>query len=282
MNWAADTAQRAAGRAVIALALIAAVQACAVDRAAKASAQTPVRVIPAGEAPWTALNPARGDASPRAATLWGDRNGPEPTGFLVQFNQGFSSPPHIHNVTYRAVVIEGAIHNDDPQAVPLWMAPGSFWTQPAGEAHITAADAERNVALVEIDAGPYLVRPPGTAFDNGERPINIDASNLVWLPFSQASKSEARIAYLWGDFTGGDWNGSFLSVPAGFAGTIEANGSRLHGVLIAGRLSYPGPPAQVLEPGSYLGIQAPGSVGIEAGAEDSVLYIRTNGSYQLR
>ena len=35
-------------------------------------------VIPVGEVDWGALNPARGDASPRAGNLWGDRtkNGP--------------------------------------------------------------------------------------------------------------------------------------------------------------------------------------------------------------
>lgn len=53
------------------------------------------------ELSWQALNPLRGDKSPQAATLWGDRNGLAPTGFLVRFVDGFSSPPHIHNVSYR-------------------------------------------------------------------------------------------------------------------------------------------------------------------------------------
>ncbi|MEO1633029.1 MAG: DUF4437 domain-containing protein, partial [Bacteroidota bacterium] len=50
-----------------------------------------VDVVPVAEVEWTPLNPARGDASPRAGTLWGDRNGAGPTGFLVAFNDGFSS-----------------------------------------------------------------------------------------------------------------------------------------------------------------------------------------------
>lgn len=64
-------------------------------------------VLPTDQVKWEPLNPARGDASPRAGTLWGDRKGRGPTGFLVRFKQGFASPPHIHNVTYRGVVIEG-------------------------------------------------------------------------------------------------------------------------------------------------------------------------------
>lgn len=33
---------------------------------------------------------------------------------------------------------------------------GSFWTQPSGEVHITAAKGEENIAYVEIDSGPDL------------------------------------------------------------------------------------------------------------------------------
>ena len=87
-------------------------------------------VVLTSDVEWEQLNPARGDKSPQAGTLWGDRKGTVPTGFLARFVDGFSSPPHIHNVTYRAVVISGSIHNDDPDAAEMWMPVGSFWTQP--------------------------------------------------------------------------------------------------------------------------------------------------------
>lgn len=103
------------------------------------SASAPIRIVLAADVDWQALNPARGEMSPRAGTLWGDRNAEVPTGFLAKFRDGFSSPPHIHNVTYRAVVISGGIHNDDPEAERMWMGSGSFWTQPKGEVHITSA-----------------------------------------------------------------------------------------------------------------------------------------------
>lgn len=158
------------------------------------------KVVLSSEIIWEKLNPARGDKSPQAGTIWGDRKGAVATGFLAKFVDGFSSPPHIHNVTYRAVVIKGSVHNDDPKAENMWMKPGSFWTQPVGESHITSAKGEENIALVEIDKGPYLVKPISEAYDSGERPINIDVSNLVWLNNKKSNwvdpDSKAEISFL--------------------------------------------------------------------------------------
>ena len=241
-----------------------------------------VRIVLASQVEWQALNPARGAASPRAATLWGDRGGEVATGFLARFAQGFSSPPHIHNVTYRAVVIEGEIHNDDPDAASQWMGPGSFWTQPEGESHITAARGQNNLALVEIDHGPYLVRPPEQAFDNGERPINVDASNLVWLPAMPGDVigKGADRAHLWGRFDGYSSNGSFLRLPPGFRGKLKADGEVFHAVVIRGALAHAAAPGETLTPGSYAG-----GVGLHAitadPVEGAVLYIRSHGHYQV-
>ena len=138
-------------------------------------------VIATDDIEWGLLNPLRGDASPKAADLWGDRTKDMATGMLVKFKQGFSSPPHIHNISYRGVVINGLMHNDDPAADKMWLSAGSFWTQPAGESHVTAADGQDNLIYLEIDSGPYLVLAAERAFDNGERPINVDERNLVWL-----------------------------------------------------------------------------------------------------
>jgi hypothetical protein len=103
---------------------------------------------------WRPLNPARGKEGPKVGPLLGDNTGSGPSGFLVKFVDGFSSPRHIHNISYRAVVINGLIHNDDPNAAEMWMPKGSFWTQPKGEAHMTFAKGTKNMAYVEIDEGP--------------------------------------------------------------------------------------------------------------------------------
>ncbi len=248
------------------------------------AAEPTSEVVLASEVKWEQLNPARGDKSPKAGTLWGHRTGNVPTGFLVQFADGFSSPPHIHNVTYRAVVISGGIHNDDPEAAYMWMPAGSFWTQPRGEVHITAARGIANVALVEIDRGPYLVLPAEEAFDSGERPINADASNIVWvdLPGMSASANGTKIAYLWGNLQDGHSNGVFIKLPAGFEGKIHSHSLTFRAVVIQGQLQYLEADVKIMKPGSYFGSMGESvhQIASKAG-EESIIYVRTNGKIDV-
>ena len=239
-------------------------------------------VTSVSEINWEPLNPARGDKSPQAGTLWGDRKGTVPTGFLVKFVDGFSSPPHIHNTSYRAVVINGGIHNDDPEAAEMWMPAGSFWTQPKGEAHITAARGDTNMALVEIDKGPYLVLPTTEAFDSGERPVNVDATNIVWLdlPGMPASANGPKLAYLWGKLNDGQSNGTFVKLPAGFSGKIHSQGSVFHAVIIKGQAMYQGAEGKILKPGSYFGSKGETVHAISSNAE-AIIYVRTDGKYDV-
>lgn len=116
-----------------------------------------VEVVSSAEVEWTHLNPARGDAGPQAGNLWGNRTREGKTGFLVKFKDGFSSPPHIHNVSYRGIVLNGMVHNDDENADKMWLPAGSYWTQPAGQPHIAAAEGQYNLAYIEIESGLYWV-----------------------------------------------------------------------------------------------------------------------------
>lgn len=241
-------------------------------------------VLLSSEIKWEKLNPARGEQSPQAGTIWGDRNGTEATGFLAKFVDGFSSPPHIHNVTYRAVVIKGLIHNDDEQAEKMWMKPGSFWTQPLGESHITASKGE-SIALVEIDKGPYLVKPAEQAFDKGKRPVNIDVSNVVWLNNKSTNwidaKSEAEISFLWDDSVS---KGLFVKLPETFNGTIKTDGTVLHSVVIQGELNYMLPQNQetkILDAGSSFSSTDKAIHTISNASSEVILYIRTNGSIKI-
>lgn len=251
------------------------------------------RVVLSSEIQWEALNPARGEQSPLAGTIWGDRNGSEPTGFLAKFKKGFSSPPHIHNVTYRALVINGLIHNDDPNAEKMWMPAGSFWTQPAGESHITAAADQENIVYVEIDKGPYLVKPIEEAFDNGERAVNIDKTNIVWLDASRTSlieKSTGRdqakgpeVAFLWEN---GGLSGTLLKLPSGFRGEIISHGDIFHAVIIIGNATYEMPGSKeikTLDPGSYFSSvgRAIHRISIQSG-EESTVYIQTDARFGVR
>ncbi|MDP0491656.1 MAG: DUF4437 domain-containing protein [Verrucomicrobiota bacterium JB023] len=246
------------------------------------------------DVPWSPLNPARGDESPQAANLWGDRGEDGATGFLVRFKDGFSSPPHIHNVTYRGIVISGEIHNDDPGAAELWMPQGSYWTQPAGEVHITAAKGQVNVAYIEIDSGPYLVLPSEQASDNGERPLNLHASNIVWQDASESARlaetesaggSGPATALLWMKDDAARTNGSLLKLPAGFQGTIRGKGEIFRAIGVEGQVSMQlseGGANKLMKPAHYFTTQGDFEcqVTVEGGAE-AILYIRHAGRYTV-
>ena len=253
------------------------------------SAKKKQAVVPVAEVKWGALNPARGDKGPRAANLWGDRTGTGACGFLVKFVDGFSSPPHIHNVTYRGVVISGLLHNDDPDAEPMWMPPSSFWTQPAGEVHITASKGE-SLAYIEIEKGPYLVLSKDEAFDKGERPVNVDASNIVWQDSSNTSwiansATGAEIAFLWGKPQGDQLSGTLVKLPANFSGKLRSGGANLHAIVIKGQPLHKSPTkadAKPMQPGSYFGSDGEAEHEIASGKEgECLIYIRSSGDFEI-
>lgn len=253
-----------------------------------------VEVVPREDVEFIPLNPARGDASPRAGVLWGDIREDVPSGALITFADGFASPPHIHNITYRAVVIEGQVHNDDPSAELMWMKPGSFWTQPAGAPHITAVGPGGGTAFLEILSGPYLVEPTKNAFDRGEQPINVDPGNIVWINASDVTwieqdNSDATdsplLAFLWGTPEDGKLNGTFAKLPAGFTGQFMTGGVEIKSVLIQGQLSHQADnlaSVKVLEPGSYFGSEGEVEHDISCTSDDDcILYVRAEGKYRL-
>lgn len=244
------------------------------------------KIVTADEVNWGYLNPARGDKSPGAADLWGDRTKNTATGMLVRFKEGFSSPPHIHNITYRGIVINGEMHNDDPDAKAMWMPVNSYWTQPAGEVHITAANQKANMIYLEIDEGPYLVKPSSEHFDNGERPVNLHRDNLVWLHNTDLISVEnegVKAVYLWGD-TQAKY-GTMIKLPEGFEGVLESTGSEFRSVVIQGEVSLKAERDNVksLLPGSYIESDAPSVHHIKnSTGGDVTLYVRTNAPLKIR
>ena len=262
----------------------------------KITAQTPTtddiksvnEVVTADNVEWGWLNPLRGDKSPAAGKFWGDRTKNEPAGFLVKFKKGFSSPPHIHNITYRGVVIKGLLHNDDENAEKQWVPAGSYWQQPAGEAHITAADGEDNMAFLDIQGGPYLVKPTSEAFDNGERPVNVDKTNLVWLNANDiqwvSEKSNVETAFLWGSHKENQLRAALLKLPAGFNGKIKNLSPNFRAVVISAEVTHQFSKKDTnndLQPGSYFGAEE-NATSIISTAKETILYIRSNGDYEVK
>lgn len=256
-------------------------------------ADAEIEFVQRSEIEWGPLNPARGDQSPRAGKLWGDRKTEDASGFLVQFVDGFSSPPHIHNVTYRGVVLEGLVHNDDPDASEMWLPAGSYWTQPAGQVHITAARGDVNLVYIEIASGPYLVLPTDEAFAEQEAPINVDASNVMWLDASDlvwidhpenAKSPSPEIAFLWSGEGDDQPSGYLLKLPAGYTGTLSSPHASLRAVVIQGEIehTHPGTGATTqFEQGSYFGARDPSRHQLATGSQVCTLYIRTAGRFDL-
>ena len=163
----------------------------------------------------------------------------------------------------------------------MWLTPGSFWTQPAGESHVTAANAHDNLIYLEIDSGPYLVLSSEKAFDNGERPVNVDARNLVWLDAKDIQwlkKNQLQMAFLWGD-TDAE-NGSFVKLPAGFSGAVQSD-NELRAVVVSGvGLHQYQETTTTLSPSSFFSSNGKVLHHIRAETE-LVLYINAAGRYAI-
>ncbi|MEM7492498.1 MAG: DUF4437 domain-containing protein [Pseudomonadota bacterium] len=251
-----------------------------------------VRVVTPYQVDYVPLNPARGDASPQAEVLWGDIREDVPSGVLLRFAEGFSSPPHIHNITYRAIVISGEIHNDDPDSANMWMGPGTFWTQPAGEVHITSArPGLGGTGFLEILEGPYLVQPGDQVFDNGERPLNLMQSNMVWMTADEfdwiaADIKGLEVALLWGDLSSGEPSSSMLKLPAGFSGKVVSEGADIKTVTVQGQFEHAVsglPDKTVLEPRGFFGSDEGVEHLISCDAQsECLLYIRTAGKFRVK
>ncbi len=252
---------------------------------------TSVRTVLASDVDWQALNPLRGDKSPKAGTLWGDRGAAVPCGFLVKFIDGFSSPPHIHPVTYRGVVISGLVHNDDPKADETWLPTGSFWTQPAGDIHITAVKGVNNVAYIEIEKGPYLVLPSKEAFKFDEQPIWMNASDMPWrdIPGIKASTGGPTLATLPGNPNDEQLRRALVKFPAGFKGSVISRGSPLHGVVINGELAHnvkgetaaDSSDTKTLKAGGYFGSEGNVTHHVDCSAGECTIYVRTKGEFDV-
>lgn len=228
----------------------------------------------------------RRDKSPRAGTLWGDRGAPVPCGFLVKFVDGFSSPPHIHPVTYRGVVVSGLVHNDAPKAEEEWLPPGTFWTQPAGEVHITAAKGSTNVAYIEIERGPYLVQPAKDAFDPTEKPIKLPPKKMEWREPSGVPPSTGgpKIATLAGNPGDDGLTRTLIRLPAGFQGAIRGDGTDLHLVVITGGVTHEVAEQRDrtrLEPGSYFGSTGKVAHQVACDGNECLLYARATGKFEV-
>lgn len=241
-----------------------------------------ITIKPIEQVKYTPLNPEHGDDSPMAGDIWGDRTQKGATGFIFKPKDGFYSPSHVHNVSYRGVVISGLVHNDDPTAEDNWMPTGSFWTQPKGDIHTTAAKGDNILAYIEIDNGPYLVIPTNEEFETEEVSLNVDRSNIVWVDSSNlkwVDEGKVKVAFLWSSLDADKLRGSFIKMPKNSKSNIHTRATEFRGILISGKIRYD---KTKLNPGSYFSSQGKAEYEIKC-LDDSecLIYIRSNSRFRL-
>lgn len=134
-------------------------------------------------------------------------------------------------------------------------------------------------------SGSFWTKPAGEAFDHGERPVNLDASNLVWLdarttPWIDLTDGPSpQVSFLWGDPQDDHPAGALLKLPAGFTGELRTDAAEFRAVVIQGT---PALGDQDLEPGSYFASADSASHALSATTtENTLLYIRTNGRFEI-
>jgi quercetin dioxygenase-like cupin family protein len=108
--------------------------------------------------------------------------------------------------------------------------------------------------------------PPPEAFDNGEKPVNVDSTNIVWLDASDSTwiqgkadgsgAGNAEMAFMWGAPEGDSVNGTMVKLPGGFSGTIESDSSSLKIIVIKGQVDLRSrSDPKTLTAGGYIGSQ---------------------------
>ena len=131
--------------------------------------------------------------------------------------------------------------------------------------------------------------PSDEQFDNGERPLNLHNSNIVWLEESHAHHIDAddvEIAFLWGSVSESEPGGSLVKLPAGFKGEMLTEASEFRAIVIEGEIRYKSSDVeeeQTLRAGSYFvssrDFTHEVSVQSDSGA---TLYIRSNDRFQIK
>jgi len=139
------------------------------------------------------------------------------------------------------------------------------------------------------------VQPSNEAFDNGELPINMAASNITWLNANDVTwvnktataqqADNVQVAYLWGQPRAGEKNGTFLKLPSGFDGTLKSGTAVLRAVVIRGDIQHQhagNPDPLKLRTGSYFGSKSQAQHELTCKSGNAcIIYVRTEGHYNV-
>lgn len=129
------------------------------------------------------------------------------------FGAGAASPPHTHSSEYYAVVIEGEMNNPfGTEADPPSLVPGSFWTVPANDQHVTACLTPDNECRFFFHATSAFDFTP---IDELTQPRSSEAGSvpLDTIDFEELAPYDGA-ATMWGDRGTGP-HGTIVRVEAG-------------------------------------------------------------------
>ena len=128
------------------------------------------------------------------------------------FGAGASSPPHTHSSAYYAVVLEGPMNNPfGTESEPAELAPGSFWSVPASDEHVTACLTPDSECRFFFHAQAAFDFTPLEEMTQ-ERSVDATSTPAAELEFGELEPYSAA-ATVWGDPSVGPF-GSILRVDA--------------------------------------------------------------------
>lgn len=129
------------------------------------------------------------------------------------FGAGEASPPHTHGGEYYAVVIEGEMNNPfGTETDPPALAPGSFWSVPANDEHVTACLTPESECRFFFHANSAFdfVQIDAATQDRSSAAASVPAADLDFESLSPF----AAAATVWGDPDSGPY-GSIVRLDAG-------------------------------------------------------------------
>jgi quercetin dioxygenase-like cupin family protein len=127
---------------------LAAAVACSVSVASAQGKKEPV-FVESGKAEFKEIVPGV-----KKRVLWGNHD-KGPYGAFTKFDPGLTNPLHTHSSEVRIVVLQGAYIYRPRNGAEQRVGPGSYISIPAGNVHVSAADAKEGALFYEESPGKF-------------------------------------------------------------------------------------------------------------------------------
>ena len=186
----------------------------------------------AADVPWAPVNPEQPEG-PSWVILEGD---PSKGAFtmMAKLGAGFETPLHKHPAGFTGVVISGEVRHGASKDAAKAMGPGTMWTEPADEAHVTACVGEEDCVFVGRMDGPMAMTPVDAPSETAKATV-VPAAEIAYQPVNPEQPQGPGMALLSGDQT----QGAFVALarfPGGMITPEHVHTAGYVGVVIAGQI----------------------------------------------